>query len=851
MGDFHVGKTVGGFTYLHVSALSALSEAWQTRILKAADCVGLRLALDFNVVKFMKLSDDLSLLDYSDFFESPFPALSRSWRVNPDAQSVTFRNYADSRNPPILHRKELLLTLDHPRIQEFQSLTQAAEAIGLFNDTRRIGFQEYWYQLIAERGYSLEGNEFIPIANDIVPCETKPTDPICTIRRHLTALSRTNYSAPVQALLRHNLLNDSTQFFDYGCGRGNDILALRQSGIEAAGWDPFYAADAPLCEADVVNLGFVINVIENLSERVEALKQAFALTRGVLSVAAMLTSQIPTDAKPYRDGYISSRQTFQKYFSQSQLRDFIEHTLDTTAIAAGTGVFLVFRDKALEQNFLGAKYSRVRFTRPRAWDGERAERVQRVRVDRSMQLVNDNLQSLEALWERYLELGRPPQANEIDLTLSLAIEAGLGSLAKAHRLILDHFPANRLASAAAEREADLQVWGALEQFQKRKPYRHLESQLKTDIKHFFGDFQRYQKDAQTLLFEISKLNVIEVACTLAAQNGFGYLDPGHSLQLHSSLLERLPPVLRVYVGCATVLCGDIATFDLIKIHLRSGKVTLMQFDDFDGAVLPKMTQRIKVKLRGQDLDIFNYGEEYPSPLLYHKSRYINEEFPCYEQQVNFENALSALGVHDLTGFGPSAVNFHSALNTTRWALVNNRLQRSSSIPALDDPCGRYLTYRNLIQCGAIQEATGLPNLPKEPDSYTALYDLASHVLDPIIEYFGMITLTYGFCSHELSKSIARHIAPKLDQHAAYEKKRSGNPICERLGAACDFIVQDENMEEVAQWVFAHTPVDRLYFYSKDRPIHISFSQTPAKQFVDMIKTQSGKQVPKVRRRTKL
>jgi hypothetical protein len=36
-------------------------------------------------------------------------------------------------------------------------------------------------------------------------------------------------------------------------------------------------------------------------------------------------------------GYMTSRNTFQKYFTQAQLRDFIEHTLGEVAIAVGSG----------------------------------------------------------------------------------------------------------------------------------------------------------------------------------------------------------------------------------------------------------------------------------------------------------------------------------------------------------------------------------------------------------------------------------------------------------------------------------------------------------------------------------
>jgi DNA phosphorothioation-associated putative methyltransferase len=56
---------------------------------------------------------------------------------------------------------------------------------------------------------------------------------------------------------------------------------LRENGIEAAGWDPYYAPDNPIAAADMVNLGFVVNVIEDFDERLEALTRAWSLTRGL------------------------------------------------------------------------------------------------------------------------------------------------------------------------------------------------------------------------------------------------------------------------------------------------------------------------------------------------------------------------------------------------------------------------------------------------------------------------------------------------------------------------------------------------------------------------------------------
>lgn len=139
----------------------------------------------------------------------------------------------------------------------------------------------------------------------------------------------------------------------------------------------------------------------------------------------------------------------------------------------------------------------------------------------------------------------------------------------------------------------------------------------------------------------------------------------------------------------------------------------------------------------------------------------------------------------------------------------------------------------------------MPNLPKRPESYNALYDLAAEVLDPLIDYFGMIRLTYGFCSPELAREIPGRIDPKRDQHAAHELNRRGNPVCDRLGAAVDFAVDDESMLEVAQWVVANTAFDRLYFYGDDQPIHVSFGPNHDRQIVRMLGSRSGRSVPRV------
>jgi DNA phosphorothioation-associated putative methyltransferase len=796
---------------------------------------------------------DMSLLDYPNFFGEAFPALYRSWFIDLDQQTYRYRSYESSSNPPILHRKELLIAADHPQRSVFEQLTLTAEQIGLFDDPTRIGFQRTFGALIKQRGYCLVDHTLVPIANEEsndTEGESKPGP----IERHRTALSRYSFSAPIQMLSRFGFLDTTRSLFDYGCGRGDDVRGLKGLGIEAAGWDPHYANDQPLSRASIVNLGFVINVIENVDERELALKKSYSLSDDILVVSAMLANQDSARGIPYGDGVLTSRNTFQKYYSQSELKEFIDRVTENDAVAVGPGVFFVFKDKDQEQRF---RFSRVKSSK-RIMPPVRPTRIMaqghadrstfiKPRPDRAALLYERHRNALDELWRLCMALGRDPVGAEMQgLQQELcAFRSSAAALRFLKETKVD--AANMLERAAASRADDLRVYFALLQFDKRPRYSKLEQQLQVDVKVFFGGYSAALSAGRELLFSLADIQQISDACLRAAEQGIGWLEGGESLQLHTDLVERLPPILRAYVGCGTLLYGDVTNADLLKIHVRSGKLTLMKLDDFYGSPLPRMTQRVKINLRKQELTIFDYGEPHAPPYLYRKSRFLNEESPSYSEQVLFEETLEGLDVFDLSGYGPDVATFDAKLGEMRLAVDGYKLIRSRSIPPLDQKCGRYLTFRNLIECGETQAAHDIANIPVEPESFNALLDLAHHVIDPIIDYFGMVKLTFGFCSPALASHIKGRISPKLDQHAAHERTRRGGYICERLGAACDFVVEDEDMAMVVEWIINNVKFDRLYFYGPHRPIHISYSSTPARQVVDMIETARGNVVPKRRR----
>lgn len=843
-----VGKTVADDTYVHVSAISELADDATRQLIESAlSELPPEAAARVNVVKLNPRAARFSALDYGDFDQNPFPVLRRSWtRYAQPPVNWRYRSYEDSLNPPILHRKELLVSLSHPQRAQWSALTRSAEDLGLFDDTSTIGFLLNWERLIASKGYRLLGDSFIPLGNDLALASSVPPGVINSqIDRHLTALSRTSLSAPAQLLLRHKLLTKELTFFDYGCGRGDDMSTLRNEGFIAGGWDPHYAANLPIQVADVVNLGFVVNVIEDPAERVDALRKAFALARKVMSVGVMLYSGIPP-GRPFQDGFVTSRNTFQKYFSQEEFKDYVEQVLLQEAFLVGPGVAFVFADKELEQRFIVERY-RARGVATRLLSVH--SRLPKVRLPRAPRVskreafLSSVRATLDEVWRCALDLGRYPDPTE--LPNFPEIQSSLGSPGRALRLVAQHYDQHVLEAAARMRGDDLRVYFAMQQFSRRAKYRHLEARLQRDVKAFFGDYATAHASGLRLLMQAADSVEVLGACQEAVGRGLGWLDGEHSLQLHASLVDRLPAVLRAFVGSGLVLYGALGEVDLVKIHIGSGKLTLMEFDDFEGRALPRMSKRIKVNVRRLDYDVFEYGSaEYPMPLLYRKSRFMHEDMPGYAEQVAFDEKLEATGVLGDSEFGPSEDELIRQLDARRLEVDGQHLVSSQSLPSLEAPCGRHFRYRDFIECSETQRRLGVENLPRSPETYNALHALATQLLDPLIDYFGAIRLTYGFCSLELGRHIKNRVAPKLDQHAAHEVNAHGKLICTRGGAACDFIVDDEDMREVAEWVVANLPFDRLYYYGPSRPLHVSYSPAGSGEAYEMVQTSAGHLMPR-------
>lgn len=359
---------------------------------------------EFNLIKFRKEELKVSFLSYPDFMDDPHPALRHAVTIDLASGKARHTDYAGNLNPPILHRKESFLIPEHPCHPTFAALTKAEEAAGLYEHTATIGFKLNWERLLLEKGIMIEGHELKRLAT-----EERAIDSVTpAIDRHKTALTRYELSKPVKSLLTYGMLKPSTTVFDYGCGQGSDVRGLRGLGYDANGWDPVHRPDGRKREADIVNLGYVLNVIEDPAERLEALVEAFRHANQLLVVSGLINETVDTTtARVFGDGVLTRANTFQKFFEQQELQQYIEDALDVTAVPVALGVFYVFRDPAEHQDFISARTRRaVDWTQISARLGLGGpQTLWKSLYDEHKELLGD-------FGKLALELGRVPESNE-------------------------------------------------------------------------------------------------------------------------------------------------------------------------------------------------------------------------------------------------------------------------------------------------------------------------------------------------------------------------------------------------------------------------------------------------------
>lgn len=440
------------------------------------------------------------------------------------------------------------------------------------------------------------------------------------LARHRTAMSRGALSRPIALAIADGVLSNAQSVFDYGCGRGDDLRNLGALGYQIDGWDPSHRSAAALRPADVINLGYVVNVIEDAIERRETLRRAWSLAQQVLIVSARLSWEArDLEGRPHADGLVTRAGTFQKFYEQPELADWIEHTLGVKPIAAAPGVFYIFRDAARAHEFLA---TRAYTYRPR------------VRVD--PHAVYQAHQGILGPLLDFLSVhARPPRAGELDSSVEAAIREQFTTVARATNLIRQVTDDQYWERVRLQRRHELLVYIAMSRFGRRPRFSELAKTLAADIKMHFGKYSEACIQADRLLLACGDPAIVLVS---ARSSSAGKQTPS-ALYVHRSALGLLAPVLRVYEGCARILAGTVEHANLVKLSVTEPQVSYLTYPDFDRDPHPTLRSAVTVNLRRLSVDWRDYSRSDNPPLLHRKEEFLGPDHPkrsLYERLTRAE-----------------------------------------------------------------------------------------------------------------------------------------------------------------------------------------------------------------------
>lgn len=418
-----------------------------------------------------------------------------------------------------------------------------------------------------------------------------------TIARQRTAIGRGDLSMPVRLSLRDAILMPSKSILDYGCGRGQDVARLRTMGFQVDGWDPFFVPDAPRVGHDVVLLNYVLNVIEDAAERRETLSRAWGLASDALVVSCRLKWEMGAlRATESGDGVITSRNTFQHFYSPNELRKLVEEVTGRRCVSPSPGVVYVFRRD--EDRFAYLARGAIK-------DFEWAE-------------TQDYASAVAEIVSFTEDRGRPPLFEEIPPEV-LPL---LGRLSRRTLIEIANRGASpeRAAAGFKRTTLDTLLYLGTSIFNGRVALTDLPLNVQADIRHCFKSYREACARADRLLAKIRDDTYIRGAM----RNSPGKLTAS-ALYVHRRAVPKVPVVLRLYEYCGFIAAGRPEGWNILKLEHRGRRVSWSSYPAFDVDPHPTLDWIYGVDMSSLEGTFQGFGSRANRPLLHRKEEFLDQD----------------------------------------------------------------------------------------------------------------------------------------------------------------------------------------------------------------------------------
>lgn len=418
--------------------------------------------------------------------------------------------------------------------------------------------------------------------------------------RRLTAISRSGLSTPARQAVVDQQITPERSVLDYGCGRGDDVHALRQMEIKASGWDPHFNPDGNLGPADVVLLTYVLNIIEDPGERRRTLMRAWELTGKALVVSTRLTwEKAKVKGAEFGDGVLTSRRTFQHLFGTNELRSYVEDATGVRCVSAAPGIVYAFKRDETRLNYL----------------------AQRIAPDVTWLVSDDAASAIAAVVDHTEQRGRVPRVEEMPTQMAELL-AHL-SASELQRLVRSSVDPEKVAEGAKRSTLTTLLFLGVELFNGRGPFGCLPLSVQLDVRAFFSSYKEACRRSDRLLLKLR-----DDAYVRGAMNGsrVGKVTPT-ALYVHRRAIDAMPVVLRLYEHCASVAAGRPLEWTIAKLRHQGRGVSWLDYPDFDADPHPRLRSSYLVDLTTLKTSYLSYEESTNRPLLHRKHEFLHSDDP--------------------------------------------------------------------------------------------------------------------------------------------------------------------------------------------------------------------------------
>jgi DNA phosphorothioation-associated putative methyltransferase len=191
-----------------------------------------------------------------------------------------------------------------------------------------------------------------------------------------------------------------------------------------------------------------------------------------------------------------------------------------------------------------------------------------------------------------------------------------------------------------------------------------------DVRDLFGSYKEAVTQADRLLFAAGDRAVVDASARAAT---IGKLT-GEALYVHLTVLEQLPPALRVYEGCARALAGSVEGATILKLHRQKAQVSYLSYPSFDRDPHPALETAVIARLAKLDITFRDFRTSDNPPILHRKEAFVDADYPGrpkFERLTLQEDRADLLSDHNIG----TRLGWEDALARSGYYLAGHRLCR--------------------------------------------------------------------------------------------------------------------------------------------------------------------------------